>query len=180
MRHPRVPLLPTACASVLTLLAGAAAAVEPDAALADARAALALEHQRAALLAGWDKERADLERLASARTIALEAADAQLAELRARLAARQAESARLADEATALAADQQEARAALAALTALLAPFPAVPAAGAKADAEAPVLEQLRAGRRCARSGARQRGPLADRDRRGRGARRRHGSRCRW
>ena len=145
MRHVRTSLLLRATAPLLALLAGVVAAAEPDAALAEARAALALEHQRAALLASWEKERADLERLATARAIALDAADAQLAELRAKLAARQAESAHLAEEAAGLAADQQAARATLVALTALLAPFPAASAPGVKADAEAPLPEQLRA-----------------------------------
>ena len=145
MRHVRTSLPLAAFAPVLALLAGVVGAAETDAALAEARAALALEHQRAVLLASWEKERADLERLAAARTIALEAADAQLAGLRARLAARQAESARLAEEGAALAADQLAARATLVALTGMLAPFPAGSAPGAQADADAPVLERLRA-----------------------------------
>ncbi len=146
MRHARSSLLLKALAPLLAFLAGVVAAAEPEAALAEARAALALEHQRATLLAAWEKERADLERLATARTIALEAADAQLAELRARLATRQAEGAHLAEEAAALAADDQAALATLAALTAMLAPYPSASVPGAKADAEASLPAQLRAG----------------------------------
>jgi hypothetical protein len=90
-------LLPLACAA-------------EDDPLASERAIVELEHQRAALTMAWEKERADLERLASARTLSNQAAAARLVELAKQREARRLQEQALLETAAGLAKDEALAR----------------------------------------------------------------------
>jgi hypothetical protein len=116
MRQRCVIMLICACATVALAIAPAAEAVDGGDPLASARAIIALEHQRVALVAAWDKEQADLERLATARAIAIADGKARIAELKAQLEQRSRDAAERAAEVQRLADDQAAVRAVVQAL----------------------------------------------------------------
>ncbi len=99
------PALAALLLLLLLLLLPLACGAEDDP-LANARAIVELEHQRSALVQAWDKERADLERLAAVRTLNNQAAAARLAELAKQREARAHQEQLLLAGAVGLAADE--------------------------------------------------------------------------
>jgi hypothetical protein len=91
------------------LLVPMACAAEDDP-LANERTIVELEHQRAALIQAWEKERADLERLVGARTLSNQAAAARLAELAKQRESRHLQEQTLLETAAGLAKDEASVR----------------------------------------------------------------------
>ena len=121
--HPRPVVL---FAALLLTAAAAPSALAVESAsdpLAGARAIIALEHQRATLLESWDREQADLERLAAARAISIDTKKARIAALKAQLDKRSKDAAERTAEAQRLADDQAAVRAAIQAAATVLSSF---------------------------------------------------------
>ncbi len=134
----RRPLLTLAVILLLPL----ACAAEDDP-LASERAIIELEHQRTALIISWEKERADLERLAGARTLGNQAAAARIAELAAQRESRRLHEQALLETAAGLASDEAAVRTVIADLVAALrTAAPALAGALPLRDGM-PALEQL-------------------------------------
>jgi hypothetical protein len=123
-------LLPLACAA-------------EDDPLASERAIVELEHQRAALITAWEKERADLERLAAARALSNQAAAVRLIELAKQRESRHLQEQSLLASAAGLAKDEALARKVIGDLAAAWrAAAPALAASTAIKDG-LPAIEQL-------------------------------------